>query len=110
MHPEYFAFISSARVGSGGRLIVADEDVGRQTVKTLLLVAAEAAGKEIKFNRCPAEDVVFRSGLGARARQEWKCLLVGASYQFDSISNTCSEVGMQEKNVLWRRAFDFPTV
>jgi hypothetical protein len=60
LHQEYVEFLSSARLGSGGRLIVSDEGTSRQTVKNRMKAAAAAAGKNIAFKRCPSEEVVFQ--------------------------------------------------
>ena len=60
VHQEYFEFLQSARVGSGGRLIVKAEGVGRQTVKNRLKKASALSGKNIKFLRCPTDQVVFQ--------------------------------------------------
>ena len=57
--PEYVRFLSGLRVGQGGRAVVADEGVSRQSVKNRLKFAAEAAGVEIKFQRSSPNDVVF---------------------------------------------------
>jgi hypothetical protein len=60
LHQEYVDFLSSARLGSGGKLIVAKEGTSRATVKNRMLRAAEATGKNIKFRRSPATEVVFQ--------------------------------------------------
>ena len=59
INPEYLAFLSSSRVGYGGRVVVAKEGASRQTIKRRLLAAAEAAGVTIRFRRSSPEDVVF---------------------------------------------------
>ncbi len=58
-HPEYLFVISSARKCTGGRLVVNDEGVSRQTLKIRLKQAAKVAGRKIKFYRGPATEVVF---------------------------------------------------
>lgn len=60
LHQEYVDFLSSARLGSGGKLIVKDEGVSRQSVKNRLGKAAAATGKNIKYKRSPATEVVFQ--------------------------------------------------
>jgi hypothetical protein len=58
-HPEYLAFFHSCQVGDGGRAVVADEGVSRQSVKNRLNVAAAQAGATIRYHRSGPEDVVF---------------------------------------------------
>ena len=60
LHTEYVAFLTSARLGTGGRLYVAKEGTSRQTVKNRLKAAAASVGKKIKFVRCPADQVTFQ--------------------------------------------------
>ncbi|MCB9176728.1 MAG: hypothetical protein H6648_06150 [Caldilineae bacterium] len=60
VHPEYVSFLTSARLGTGGRLYVAKEGVSRQSVKNRLKAAAVVTGKNIKFLRSPSEQVVFQ--------------------------------------------------
>ncbi len=60
LHPEYMAFMDSARLGSGGKLEVAKEGATRQTVKKRLKLAAQAAGKNIAFQRSPSDLVIFQ--------------------------------------------------
>ncbi len=52
--------VYSARLGSGGKLVVADEGATRQTVKKRLQAAADANGKKIRFLRSPSEFVIFQ--------------------------------------------------
>lgn len=58
-YEPYAEFLSSLRVGQGGRVTVADEGVTRQTVKNRLTKTAEALGVEISFRRSAKEIVVF---------------------------------------------------
>ena len=60
LHQEYVAFLSSARLGTGGRLYVAKEGTSRLTIKNRLKAAADHVGKKIAFQRSPAEQVVFQ--------------------------------------------------
>ena len=60
LHQEYVDFLESCRLGSGGKLEVAKEGAGRQTVKNRLKKAADATGKKIKFLRSPATQVIFQ--------------------------------------------------
>ena len=59
-HAECIEFLSSARVGEGGRMIVEEEGVSRQSVKNRLNIASKVTGKTIKFYRSAASEVVFQ--------------------------------------------------
>ncbi len=59
-HPEYIEFLNSARLGDGGRLIVKEEGVSRQSVKNRLNIASKVTGKKIKFYRSASSEVVFQ--------------------------------------------------
>ena len=59
-HPEYVAFLRSARLGSGGRLDVKKEGMSRQLIKNRLKIAAAASGREIAFLRSSRETVIFQ--------------------------------------------------
>lgn len=58
-NPQYLDFLKSCRVGEGGRAIVADEGVGRPTLKRRISQAAAAANISIKFHRSSPEELVF---------------------------------------------------
>lgn len=57
--PEYVLFLKGRAVGEGGMASVADEGVGKQSLKGRLLLAAKAAGVTITFKRSGADTVVF---------------------------------------------------
>ena len=59
-HPEYIEFLSSARVGEGGRLMVDEEGVSRQSVKNRLNIASKVTGKNLRFYRSAPSEVVFQ--------------------------------------------------
>ena len=52
-------FLKGLRVGEGGKAVVAEEGVSRQSVKNRLLVAADVLGKAIVFRRSDTALVVF---------------------------------------------------
>jgi len=56
---EYVRFIRKLEPGEGGRATIGTEGVSRQTIKARLKKAAKEAGAEIKFHRCPADEVKF---------------------------------------------------
>ena len=60
LRQEYVEFLESCRMGSVGRLEVANEGASRQTVKNRLRKAADATGKKIKFLRSAASQVIFQ--------------------------------------------------
>lgn len=57
--PEYVHFLQGLAVGEGGMARVADEGVGRQSLKNRISAAAQAAGVSIKYHRSGADSVVF---------------------------------------------------
>jgi hypothetical protein len=57
-YPEY-EVIADMRKGEGGKVVVADAGVSRQTVKNRLKSTAKAYGIDIKFLRSKPELVVF---------------------------------------------------
>lgn len=57
--PEYVAFLKGLAVGEGGMANIAEEGVGKQSLKGRLLLAAKAAGVTIAFKRSGPETVVF---------------------------------------------------
>lgn len=57
--PDYVAFLQSAPIGTGGMASVADEGVGKLSLKNRLTAAAAAAGVTIKYKRSGADSVVF---------------------------------------------------
>lgn len=57
--PEYVHFLQGLAVGEGGMARVADEGVGRQSLKNRISAAATAAGVAIKYHRSGADTVVF---------------------------------------------------
>jgi hypothetical protein len=59
-HAEYIEYLTSARVGEGGRLLVDEEGVSRQSIKNRLNIASKVTGKNIKFYRSAASEVVFQ--------------------------------------------------
>jgi hypothetical protein len=58
-NPEYVSFFRSLQPGTGGKAIVADEGVSRQTVKKRLDAAAREAGATITYHSSSAAEVVF---------------------------------------------------
>ena len=58
-YPEYVEFLQGLRVGQGGRVVVADTGVSRQSVKNRINKAATVAGVEIAFLRSSPDIVVF---------------------------------------------------
>lgn len=58
-NPECVEFMQGLRVGQGGRVVVADEGVSRQSVKNRISKAATVAGVEIKYLRSKPDVVVF---------------------------------------------------
>lgn len=57
--PDYVQFFQRLAVGEGGMASVAEEGVGRQSLKGRLAAAASAAGVQLKFNRSGEGTVVF---------------------------------------------------
>ena len=57
-HPEY-QVLGEMRKGEGGKIVVADAGVGRQSVKNRLNATAKALGVDIKFLRSGTDIVVF---------------------------------------------------
>lgn len=57
--PDYVAFLQSAAVGTGGMASVADEGVGKTSLKNRLSAAADAAGVTIRYKRSGPDTVVF---------------------------------------------------
>jgi len=56
---EYIAFLKSLKNGEGGKAIVADEGITRQSVKNRLNSAAKTLGVGIKYHRSGAQEVMF---------------------------------------------------
>jgi hypothetical protein len=56
--PEY-AEIADMRKGDGGKVVVTEANVGRQTVKNRLKATSSAYGLRIKFLRSKPDVVVF---------------------------------------------------
>jgi len=59
-HPEYVDFLQSLRVGEGGKSTVAQEGVGKVSIKQRLDRAAEVVGVEIRYIRSSNDTVVFQ--------------------------------------------------
>ena len=57
---EYIHFIGSLKIGEGGKAVVAEEGVSRQSVKKHLTDAAQASGVAIKFVPSSSEEVWFQ--------------------------------------------------
>ena len=64
---EYVTFLKGLRAGEGGKAIVGEEGVSRQSVKNRLLVAADMLGKAIAFRRSDPAEVVFEVVEGSSA-------------------------------------------
>jgi len=58
-NPEYVTFLQGLKTGEGGKAVVADEGVSRQSVKNRLNSAAKVVGVTLKFHRSAEEEVVF---------------------------------------------------
>lgn len=58
--PEYVEFLQGLRVGQGGRVVVGDAGVSRQSVKNRITKAATVAGVEIAYLRTKPDVVVFQ--------------------------------------------------
>lgn len=58
-NPEYIRFLQALKPGEGGKAVVADEGVSRQSVKNRLGVAAKAVGVGLKYHRSGDEEVIF---------------------------------------------------
>jgi hypothetical protein len=56
---EYAQFLQSLRIGEGGKAVVANEGVSRQSVKNRLNAASAATGVNLKYLRSGADEVVF---------------------------------------------------
>lgn len=57
--PEYVKLMQSLATGEGGMATIADEGVGKQSLKNRLSAAAQAAGVTIRFHRSDETTVVF---------------------------------------------------
>jgi hypothetical protein len=57
--PQYLDGLRDLRKRDGGKVLVAEAGVGRQTIKNRLNATALALGIKIKFVRSRSEEVVF---------------------------------------------------
>jgi hypothetical protein len=56
---EWVMFLRGLKIGEGGKVLVADEGITRQSVKNRLNSAAGEANVSLKYHRSGAEEVVF---------------------------------------------------